>query len=331
MLSLINLAVTETNQAYQSSKAVLRMRLVHTHETPQGESSNMNTMLSRVRSKTDGWYDELHGLRDQHGADFVAMIVRDGQYCGIGYLMGNVSTGFESSAFSVTNDNCATGYYSFGHEIGHNQGAHHDRANASGGAYPYSYGYRTPNGAWRTIMAYAPGTRIPYFSTPEVLFNGFPLGIAHPNPSSAHNALGIDNASPAFAQFRCAVPEPIGNGMITSLGQEFRLDWSGAPSASGNFKAEITGGVPGKVGLLFYCTNATSAPFFGGNLYVGSPLKRLTPRTLDNQGQASYDFLNMVPTSVGETYYLQFWSRDSNNPAGFGVALTNGLRVDICQ
>jgi hypothetical protein len=333
MLSLINLAVTETNQSYQNSKVAFRLRLVHAHETPQSENSNMSTMLNRVRSTSDGWYDEVHALRDQYGADFVAMIVRDGQYCGIASLMSNVSTSFASSAFSVTQDDCATGYYSFGHEIGHNQGSHHDRANGSGGAYQYSYGYRTPNSAWRTVMAYAPGTRLPYFSSPEVFFQGFVMGIAAPASNSADNGRSIDNAAPTFSQFRCAVPAPYGTGMLTSLGAEFRLGWGGQPKANGtgNFAVEVSAGVPGKVGLLFYGIESGNLPFKGGSLYVTPPLKRLAAATLDAQGAASYDFFSLVPASIGEVYYVQFWSRDPSNPSGMGVALTNGLRVDVCQ
>ena len=34
--------------------------------------------------------------------------------------MSSLSAGFASSAFSVVEHSCATGYYSFAHELGHN-------------------------------------------------------------------------------------------------------------------------------------------------------------------------------------------------------------------
>ena len=333
MLALIDLAMTETNQAYEQSLADTRLRLVGTHETNQNESSDMGQMLSRMRSTSDGWYDEVHPLRDQVGADFVAMIVRDGSYCGIGYLMTTVGQDFEDSAFTVTHRNCATGYYSFGHELGHNMGCHHDRDNAGSAAYPYSYGYRTPNNAWRTVMAYSPGTRIQYFSTPDVSFGGFPLGIAHPNPDSAHNARGIDEAAPTFAQWRCAVPAPYGSGMITTQGSELTLGWSGEPreNGAGNFEAVVSQGRPNQFGMLFYGTDTNDLPFFGGTLYVAPPLVRMPIMQVDGSGMASFDWIGHAQPSMGECYFLQFWQRDPGNPAGFNVAVSNGLRVDVCD
>ncbi|MDA1266605.1 MAG: M12 family metallo-peptidase [Planctomycetota bacterium] len=206
--SLINLAVLETNQSYDNAEVAHDLRLVHTLETVQAETNDMGEVLSRVRSTNDGWYDEVHAARDTYGADFVAMITAGGQYCGIAYLMTNVSQGFASSAFSVTLDSCATGNYSFGHELGHNMGCAHDRDNASSGAYAYSFGYRTPNNQYRTVMAYSPGSRIKYFSNPDVTFNGFAMGIAHPDPDSADNARGLDTASPTFTDFRDEVTGP---------------------------------------------------------------------------------------------------------------------------
>ena len=202
ILSLINLAVVETNQSYANADVAHDLRLVHALETVQSETSDMGEVLGRVRTNGDGWYDEVHAARDLYGADFVAMITANGQYCGIAYLMTNVSSGFASSAFSVTLDSCATGYYSFGHELGHNMGCAHDRDNAGGGAYGYSFGYRTPNNQYRTVMAYSPGTRVKYFSNPDVTYNSYPMGIAHPDPDSADNARSLDKAAPTFTEFR---------------------------------------------------------------------------------------------------------------------------------
>ena len=58
---------------------------------------------------------EAHTLRSTYGADVVALIIDDAQYCGIAYLGPGIDL-----MFSVTAWNCATGYYTFGHEIGHN-------------------------------------------------------------------------------------------------------------------------------------------------------------------------------------------------------------------
>ena len=115
-------------------------------ETP----SSISTDLTAIRSTGDGKLDEVHTLRSQHGADIVTLIgsgYASSGYCGIGGLMTSVSTSFASSAFNVVDRTCAVGNLSYAHELGHNQGLHHDPANAgSTPSYPYAYGYRDPSG-----------------------------------------------------------------------------------------------------------------------------------------------------------------------------------------
>jgi hypothetical protein len=59
--------------------------------------------------------DQAHTLRTTYGADIVALLIDDSQYCGKAWLGPSIGL-----MFSVTAWNCATGYYTFGHEIGHN-------------------------------------------------------------------------------------------------------------------------------------------------------------------------------------------------------------------
>jgi hypothetical protein len=72
--------------------------------------------------------------------------------CGIAYLrvFGNGQT------IGVVEKSCATGYYSFGHEIAHMYGASHNIEAGTNPYYTYGYGYlmRPPvNSGLRTIMA----------------------------------------------------------------------------------------------------------------------------------------------------------------------------------
>ena len=111
----IALAVAETNTAYDRSGVLIELRLVHAYLDADYVEPSFSSSLSQLRSKTDGKLDSVHAKRDQYEADIVALIIDDPQYCGIAYLGPS-----ESLMFSVTAWNCATGYYSFGHEIGHN-------------------------------------------------------------------------------------------------------------------------------------------------------------------------------------------------------------------
>jgi hypothetical protein len=213
---LVDLAVAETNTAYENSVINPQIELAHTQEVSYNESGQPSTDLSRLRDPDDGFIDEVHELRDQYAADLVSLLVSDMSACGVAYLMLNLSHSFESSAFSVVKLSCATGYYSFGHELGHNMGSHHDRDNAGPALYDYSYGYREPGESWRTIMAYAPGTRIQHFSNPDVMYGGQPTGVPITQPDSAHNALSINNAAFTVANFR-TLPYPVNDVCTDAL------------------------------------------------------------------------------------------------------------------
>ncbi|MCC5823663.1 MAG: M12 family metallo-peptidase [Phycisphaerales bacterium] len=197
IVSLINAAVAATNNAFQNSQIETRIRLVHVAETNYIESDSNSTNLSRLRGTSDGHMDEVHGLRQQYGADMVALI-HNGPGCGIAYLMTNLSPGFRTSAFSVTRHSCAVGNLTFAHELGHNLGSAHDRDNAGNALFSYSYGHRwvSTNGQTnRSVMAYSPGTRRPHFSNPNVLYVGTPTGIPQGQPGAADNARSINEAA----------------------------------------------------------------------------------------------------------------------------------------
>lgn len=200
--ALVLQAVAETNQAYANSKMTTRLHLLGSYMTDYYESGSMETDLKRLRTNGDGFMDDLHVLRDIYGADLVSLIDNDPSYCGMAYRMATLSSWFASSAFSVIHHGCATGYYSFAHEIGHNQGAHHDATNATGSAlYPDAYGYQEPARAFRTIMSYACAggcTRINYFSNANVSYQNVPTGVV----GSAENADAIDRTAATIAAFR---------------------------------------------------------------------------------------------------------------------------------
>lgn len=228
-LSLIDLAVAETNLSYSNCDAGLFLRLVHAYETSYSESSSISTDLSRWRSTNDGYMDEVHALRNTWGADACALISNSSGACGVAYLMTNVSQNFQSSAFSVTVRTCATGYYTYGHELGHNFGCAHDTDNAGSSSKSYGYGYRTPNNLYRTVMAYSPGSRKPIFSSPLHTWNGYVMGTAQ----KEDNARALTENAPTIADWRPATvggADCNGNGVsdqyeiANGLGSDFDLD-----------------------------------------------------------------------------------------------------------
>ena len=98
-----------------------------------------------------GTSDALRG-----SADTAVLLVNYFSYCGIAYF----NTLGSGNTVSVTRKSCALGYYSFGHEIGHNIGLHHNReAPATNTAYSYGHGHLIDAGSsstgLRTILAYS--------------------------------------------------------------------------------------------------------------------------------------------------------------------------------
>jgi hypothetical protein len=211
--ALIDLAIAETNQSYLNSGVSQRLRLVHTEEVAYTESGNIATDLYCITDPVGNGcigLDTVQAARDTYGADLVSFWEENGGgYCGVGFLMDPVSSGFESYGYSVTARSCATGYYSFGHELGHNMGARHDTyVDSATTPYAYAHGYAYPAAAspWRTVMAYnnacsAVGkscTRVQYWSNPGVSYGGIPMG----DVSTADDHLALNNTACTVANFR---------------------------------------------------------------------------------------------------------------------------------
>jgi hypothetical protein len=206
MEGIINLAISETNNAYKVSEIPTKLRLVHVHydATYNDYTNAWEATLGNLRNSGDGQLDYVHAMRNQYGADFVAMIVDTGLYCGIGYRPSNPTAG---DAFSLTKWSCATGYYSFGHELAHNMGCNHDRDNA-GGNSASNYGYQYKLGSsyssrFRSIMSYDCSNQCPrvgYFSNPNVKYQGKSTG-----DGSANNVQWINARLNTYANFRQSV------------------------------------------------------------------------------------------------------------------------------
>ncbi len=254
MQTLITLAVTESNAGYSNSGVSQRIRLVHSAEVDYSETSfNWSATLDRLQGTADGYMDEVHTLRNTYVADEVVLLVNDTGYCGLAYLMTTVSTSFASDAFALVSLTCATGYYSFAHELGHNMGCHHDRANTGGGqgAYSYAYGYQAPDKAFRTIMAYncaTPGcTRVNYWSNPDKTYGGQPMGVLYSDPLAADNRRALNNTASTVANFRVSGSTPTPTITVTSpnggeswaVGSTQYITWSTSGTV-GDVKIEYT-------------------------------------------------------------------------------------------
>jgi hypothetical protein len=174
--------VQVANTAYSNSGTGIQFRIVGWSMIRQPDTTPQN-VLPAMRADS-GNFRGLAALRSSTGAaisvffaPFNAVTGRSST-CGLAYIPGAYAaglTGFSSqvgtSLFAALNDGQSNGYYcetlSLAHELGHNLGNVHDRANSSfAGAFSYSYG-KGVSGIFGTVMSYI-SPRVALFSSPQL-------------------------------------------------------------------------------------------------------------------------------------------------------------------
>ena len=205
----IDLAESLANTTFSNSGVVPRIRIVSKVEVTYSETGfSFSTALNDA---ANGNITNLHTFRDQFGADQVTLLVEgDNSLCGLAFLQTSVSSSFASNAYSVVQRNCITNQ-TFTHELAHNMGARHDRAedNVDGSPFTYNHGYADATNNFRTVMATqtecATCPRVQYMSNPDVTVNGAPAGIAEGQSLAADNRKTLNQTASTVANFRTSV------------------------------------------------------------------------------------------------------------------------------
>jgi hypothetical protein len=174
--------VQVANTAYSNSGTGIQFRIVGWSMIRQSDTTPQN-VLPAMRADS-GNFKGLAALRSSTGAAISVFfapfnsVTGSTSTCGLAYIPGAYAaglTGFSSqvgtSLFAALNDGQSNGYYcetlSLAHELGHNLGNVHDRANSSfAGAFSYSYG-KGVSGIFGTVMSYI-SPRVALFSSPQL-------------------------------------------------------------------------------------------------------------------------------------------------------------------
>ena len=143
---IIQLAENETNQSFSNSQVgnvsidVVHKRQVNYNES--GKSYSQHVYWLKNNNDIEKW-------RNQYGGDIALLLVDDNELNGLAY---KILAQNPDEAFCAVYYESATGYYSFGHELGHLHGCYHDiDADRTPSRY-HGYIYDAISPDWRTIM-----------------------------------------------------------------------------------------------------------------------------------------------------------------------------------
>lgn len=329
-------AVALLNSDLQSSLCQVRVRLVRIMEVtyagdelPTFATDWQSDLLNRITSTTDGFMDEIHAARDQVGADLVCLLHKRGDVKSVGLAWRYDSTASSYSTYNALNGFAVVQYaflsfeHVMSHEIGHNFGATHDRANSSSSpAFPYSYGYRylASNGSrFRDIMAYdtypiSSYQFLPYFSTPLVTPSqspGSPIGVTAGQTGEADVARTIDQTGFDIAAYRLQQQAPATNGTLYAVSTRAFVGTAVEQQLIGAF---IVSGPAGSTKRMLLRGNGPSLGAFG------------VPNPLPNPKLTLYVLVKDVWVIVAEN---DDWGTNANAAAiatAGGTSAANGSR-----
>lgn len=201
--------VSDANNAYRDSAVNIHLRAIHIQQINYTDHSSNSDALRAMTHGSIPVFQPIAQLRNDAKADLV-VLVRSFQYpiqvsCGVAWMLGayeNARNIHKQShyGYSVVSVGQSAGYVcselAFTHELGHNMGLNHDKANApERGAFAYSYGYLFPDGSG-TVMAYG-YPRIARFSSPIQLCGRELCGM-----EDTDNARSLNEIRQTIANFR---------------------------------------------------------------------------------------------------------------------------------
>lgn len=206
MAAKLSQFVNYANKSYKNSKVNIKLRLVHHSALPSSEEFKDTITKPSLKKLKSSEY--VAALRAKHGADFVTLIGPASGYCGLGYLPwrnnnGELAISSKSVAYNWVGITCLSAY---AHELGHNMGLHHSRAQKNKGAiFDWGLGHGE-NGLYVTTMAYRSAyghvPRLPFFSNPDILeCKGMACGNNINKTEGTNASLALNRVATRLAEF----------------------------------------------------------------------------------------------------------------------------------
>lgn len=345
----LNNLVAQANDSYLRSEVGITLRLVRAEETAYTNSNNNQIALTDI-TNGNGVFGSTPSARNTYGADLVALVrpYDDAAHngCGLAWIGGYQQTSLLSqygyAVISEGSDVGGSGVFcldkSFQHELGHNMGLMHDRAqvvleNNGGaltyGATSYAFGYVIPGSSPTVgdIMSY-PVRSVNCFSSPNVYrqgpgsnLSGGPcnvtpttgdvLGVAAANAeSSADAASALNFTRKSVAAFRAAAKVSISGTVLNGAIPLSNIQFCARPSAGVVCPPTNNAGA-------YSCTVPTD---WGGTLHAAGPAGlRIKPQVFTIVG-VSLSAQNPVVQAIGSCN-LDVDNNGLIEPATDGVAI----------
>jgi hypothetical protein len=203
VLQRVTRAVADANLILANSRVDATLRLVALSEIAYTETRDLELDLERLRGNGDGFMDAVHPIRNNSGADLVQLLVNDGgDEGGRAYQLDDPTQVNSADAFGVTVARVAQVEYVFAHEVMHQLGAgHHESEDLRPRNLPWARAYRVTSGtqSLSTVVGNA-ATRLPYLSSPQLIWRGITLGDA-----THDNARAVRQFVPLVAQNRATM------------------------------------------------------------------------------------------------------------------------------
>lgn len=224
--NVVNHAMEKAQLVLDNSGTGVTMTLALSQEVAYTESGDSGTDLNRLTNTGDGYLDEAHTLRDSYQADIVAMFTYISDTGGLGWLLGSPS-GSPAYAFSINRVQQVGSGYTMIHEMGHNMGLHHHKAQTTQpgpGLYSFSAGWRwiADNNYYCSVMTYSPGwafadghnaTQVPYYSNPSLTY----IGVATGDAVDGDNARNVRLIKHVIAAYRETYSLSVGSSGVSSV------------------------------------------------------------------------------------------------------------------